>query len=118
MALETLKGIEKIDGYGVAHHYVGDWYTTVEVGQYVIIDHRDNCISFEMQDGPIKEVGINGVQVDTLIWTAKIMLLGLNDKFPCEENEDAIHFLGKALQRLSDRKKDREKRGVEGKSEA
>ena len=75
-------------------------------------------VSFRIQDGPIKENGVNGCQVDTLIETARKMITELNIKFPCRENSIAITKLDEALHWLEHRKKDREARAVEGKSEA
>ena len=55
MALETLKGVEKIGGFGVGH------MTTKNIGtifsQHVIVDHTENEIIFTIQNGPIKENG-------------------------------------------------------------
>ena len=53
-------------------------------------------------------------KVDELIETARLMIIGLNDKFPSIYNERAINFLEKALLSLLDRKAYREIRGVEG----
>jgi hypothetical protein len=39
---------------------------------------------------------------------------GLNDKFPCKENMDALAHLGAALNRLNDRTTKRVQQGVEG----
>ena len=60
---------------------------------------------------------MNGCQVDTLIEAAKLIIEKLNEKFPCEENGMAIMKLGQALLALDSRKKNREAREVEGKSE-
>jgi hypothetical protein len=80
------------------------------------ITERMNTISFKIQNGPIKEVGVNGCQVDTLIETAILIISGFNDKFPCEENTKAINCLMRASQFLEERKINREKRNVEGTS--
>lgn len=73
-----------------------------------------NSISFTIQKGPIKEVGVNGCQVDTLIYAAKKIIEKLNDKFPHACNERALMHLRKSIEALADRTKDRESRGVEG----
>ena len=116
MALETLKGVDEIGGFQVRHHYLDPHEVMAKtyVGDYIIVDHSDNSIKFEIQNGPIKENGVNGCQVDTLIETAKIMIEGLNKKYPCIENDIACVQLKIALEALKDRKKNREKRGVEG----
>jgi len=56
--------------------------------------------------------------VDIVIEAAKVMLEGLNKEFPCRENSCAITKLDEALHWLTARKVNREKRGVEGFSEA
>lgn len=55
---------------------------------------------------------------DALIETAKLMLEGLNAKYPCRENAMVIAKLDEALLWLGKRKSDRESRGVEGQSKA
>jgi len=116
MALETLKEIDQIDGFPVAHKIRSVWISPIysEHDNYVKINHEENTILFKIQDKPIKEVGENGCQVDTLIATAILIIAGLNEKYPCKENEDALNGLQKAYDRLLDRKINREKRGVEG----
>lgn len=73
-----------------------------------------NCITFQMQTGPIKEVGVNGCQVDILIHAARSIIDQLNLKFPCRENSLALTKLDEAIHWLDARTKDREARGVEG----
>lgn len=122
MTLETLKNIKKIGEYEILQGRIlnedgsVNVYNTDEAtkAKPIHIDHDINTISFRIQDGPIKEKGVNGCQVDTLILTALYMIEGLNEKHPCRENAIAITKLEEALHRLDDRKKDRELRGVEG----
>lgn len=113
MALETLKGVKEIGGFKVVEL---EEFAVKRPEEFIVVNHINNGISFKIQDGPIKEVGLNGVQVDTLIQTAKIIVEGLDKKFPCNENKQAILHLYCALRWLEKRKKDREKRGVEGTS--
>jgi len=120
MALETLNGVKKIGGFDVIRK-VPEGMSWEEFDEYrkevpIFITEHLNMISFKIQDGPIKEVGINGCQLDALIDTARIMLQKLNEKFPCEENEKVIAHLEFSLYYLDRRKKDREKRNVEGTS--
>lgn len=51
------------------------------------------------------------------IETAKVIVEGLNAKFPCRENSMVVTKLDEALMWLGKRKADREKRGVEGTSQ-
>lgn len=122
MALETLKDVEEIDGFKVLAERPKkedgsvDWgkFDEMRKEQPIYIDHDVNMISFRIQNGPIKEVGVNGCQVDTLICTAAIILTKLNENFPCKENKAALASLGNAVSWLRTRKENREARGVEG----
>lgn len=114
MALETLRDVEEIGGFEVFRGSV--CRNDIPAGSYVAIDHEQSSIHFKIQSDPIGEVGVNGCQVDAMIEAAKIILEGLDDKFPSEWNLKAIQSLNNALECLRLRKKDREKRGVEGKN--
>ncbi len=80
--------------------------------KFIIIE--DSKVSFQIQDGPIKEVGVNGCQIDDVIRWAKEFIEFHNGKFPCRENSLAITKLDEALLWLYERKRNREARGVEG----
>lgn len=133
MALETLRGVEKIDGEPVvvmdqlrvdypekfnesgAMDYA--WFEKdVRPHFHIYVRHDVGSISFTIQNGPIKEVGKNGCQLTALIAAAKIMLEELNKKHPCRENAVTITKLDEALMWQEKRTKDREARGVEGQS--
>lgn len=126
MALETLKDQKQIGGFQVLQDRVKDangevdWEATDEARKQapIFIDYDVNMISFRIQNGPIKEVGRNGCQVDTLIEAALAVLQGLNKNFPCRENALAITKLEESLMWLEKRTKDRERRGVEGLAKA
>ena len=66
------------------------------------------------QDGPIKEVGVNGVQNEPVVAILIDRLKFLDDKFPSDYNKAAIFHLEQALESLQARTKDRVERGVEG----
>jgi hypothetical protein len=156
MALETLKGVKEIGGFKAivmdelkeqfpekfnesgAMDY--KWFESdIRPNHFVYIRNDVNSISFTIQNGPIKENGVNGCQVDTIIEAAKLIIEGLNKQFPCRENalvvtkliieglnkqfpcrENALVVtkLDEALHWLEHRKKDRDKRAVEGLSKA
>lgn len=91
------------------------WFETTIRPKYHIYIRRDkNSIAFTLQNGPIKEVGVNGCQVDAMIDAARDIITGHNGKFYCAENDEAIKHLGEALRCLEQRRLNREKRGVEG----
>jgi hypothetical protein len=70
------------------------------------------------QNGPIKEVGVNGITNEALIAILIHRIGILNTQFPCEENVMALASLTRAQQVLLERTQSRMARGVEGKSEA
>lgn len=131
MALQTLNGISKLDGFDVvimdelrtkfpekfnesgAMDY--KWFESdIRPKNFVYVRNDVNSISFTLQNGPVKENGINGCQVDTVIEAARTIIDGLNKKFPCRENSLAITKLDEALHWLKARTRNREARGVEG----
>ena len=134
MALESLNDVEEIGGFKVivmdklreqypekfnesgAMDY--QWFEKEIRPQHFVYVRQDvNSISFTLQKGPIKEVGVNGCQVGTLILAAQLILEGLNRERPCYENENAINNLVSAALWLAQRKINREARGVEGTSQ-
>ena len=131
MVLETLKGVEEIGGFKVINmdtlrdkypdkfHESGQmnwkWFEKdIRPTHFIYTRNDKNSLSFTIQNGPIKENGVNGCQVDTVIETAKVIIEGLNKKFPCRENAMIITKLDEALLWSMKRKLDREKRGIEG----
>ena len=120
MALETLRGVEKIGGFPVySDEEIADGkWSDVDPKYSVCVHHGDNTICFRIQNGPVKENGVNGCQVDTLLHAAFHIVNGLNHKFPCKENFDALTHLGSAIECLEARTRSREERGVEGTSQA
>lgn len=135
MALKTLSGVTEIGGFKVvvmdelrekypekfnesgAMDY--KWFEKeIRPYHFIYVRHDVNSLSFTLQSKPVKEGGLDGCQVDTIIEAAKLILEGLNRQFPSRENACAITKLDEALHWLEHRKKDRECRGVEGKSQA
>lgn len=131
MALETLKGIKKLGEFDVVvmdelrvkfpekFNESGSmdykWFEKdIRPTNFVYVRNDVNSLSFTIQNGPIKENGVNGCQVDTVIEAAKAILEGLNKNFPCRENAMAITKLDESLMWLNKRKQDRINRNVEG----
>jgi hypothetical protein len=131
MGIETLEDVNKINGYEILKmDILNEKYPevfcdngelkwekfdeTVKPKYFITTHDKRGIISFTMQSGPIKEVGINGCQVDTLIHVAKHIIEGLNKKFPCRENSIVLDKLDDAIHWLDYRTKNREERGVEG----
>ena len=115
MALETLRDLQTIGETAI--YQVAESGTTNRpdaVDCHIHVYHNENKIQFQIQQGPIKENGVNGCQVDDIIGIARQIIHGLNQNFPCRENSCAITKLDEALHWLKARTADREKRGVEG----
>lgn len=135
MAIETLRNVKDIGGYKVIHmddlreihpekfNASGamdyQWFESeIRPHHHIYIRHDKNSLTFTLQNGPVKENGVNGCQVDEVITAAMLMIEGLDDRFPCKENKAAIFHLQEALYLLNKRREEREARGVEGKNEA
>jgi len=131
MALETLKGVKEINGHKVIimdelrEQYPDKfnesgsmdykWFEKeIRPHHHIYVRNDVNSLSFTIQNGPIKENGHNGCQVDEIISAARIIIGGLNINFPCRENSIVLAKLDGALMWLQKRKDDRSKRGVEG----
>lgn len=133
MALETLRGVTTIGGFSVVdldeakklpelqkEDGTLDWdkYDEYRKQFPVAVAHNINTISFKIQQGPIKEFGANGCQVDTLLATALEIIAKLNKNFPHPRNAEALVHIEEALNALVMRRVEREARGVEGFSKA
>lgn len=133
MALETLKDVSEIGGFDVvvmdelrekyperfteSGQMDWKWFETeVRPNKFIYVRHDKNSISFTIQNGPIKENGVNGCQVLTLIQTAEKIIEELDNKFPCRENSKTLLHLRQAIEAQEERTANREKRGVEGKN--
>ena len=111
MALRTLEKLLEVNDCKVKHIGVNEPCCATDP---IVICDENSIIRFKIQDGPIKECGINGCQVDDILLVIKTMIEGLNQQFPCRENSMVITKLDEALFWLWKRKRDREERSVEG----
>ena len=131
MALETMKGVREINGEkiitmddlreqfperftdtGAMDH---KWFEeTIRPNAFIYVRHDKNSLAFTIQNGPIKEAGKNGCQVEDVIAVAKHMVEQLNAKFPCRENAMMITKLDEAIMWSKKRTQDRKARNVEG----
>lgn len=95
-------------GAGGAHHYYA-----------VDVDGSENGLDVHFQNGPIAEVGVNGVTHEVLLAIVIDRLRCFQaGPFACPENADALAAATEALEALKSRTKERMKRGVEGRSVA
>ena len=78
-------------------------------------ERQKRCITLNFQDGPIGEVGVNGITHEALLAVLIDRLRGFQDSpFACSENAHALSKLEHALDWLHSRTKARVARGVEG----
>lgn len=71
-------------------------------------------VKFQIQNGPIKENGVNGIQVTDMLGYVLEVYRALNRSFPCRENSLTITKLEEAIHWQDARTKDRIARSVEG----
>lgn len=79
---------------------------------FIVVEN--NTLGVMIQKGPIKEVGINGIQVTDLLKFVKELYTSLNDKFYCNENVETLVAISAAIDWQDARTRSREQRGVEG----
>ena len=135
MALETLKGIKEINGeriicmdelrelYPEKFNESGSmdykWFEKdIRPNNFIYVRNDVNSLSFTIQNGPIKEAGKNGCQVEDIIAVTKKIIEKLNEKYPCRENSMIITKLDEAIMWSKKRTEDRKTREVEGLSKA
>ena len=91
-------------GAGGAHHYYA-----------VDVDGGENGLDVHFQNGPIAEVGVNGVSQEVLLAIVIDRLRCFQaGPYACPENADALMHSVEALKTLKSRTLARMKRGVEG----
>ena len=85
----------------------------------VHIKVEGNKVIFWIQDGPVRVPGsTNGLQAVDILRYVQHLFESLNKAFPCRENALTITKIEEAIHWQDARTADREKRNVEGKSEA
>jgi len=117
MALEVLKDVKEIGGFEVGDST--DWQTSGDyswANKKIIVNRDANTIAFVLQKGPIKEVGVNGCQIETMISASLLLIERHNCLYPCYENVTTMDALKDALAAQAMRTSKREARGVEGES--
>jgi len=95
---------------------------SLECAHFVIDHGKDKKSSYAgelwFQNGPIKEHGVNGVQIKDVIDMLVNRLKDLDLKYPSKYNQKTIKYLLLAQLEQDKRTSDREKRGVEGENKA
>jgi hypothetical protein len=88
-------------------------------GTSALVTDTDGYIKIKFQLGPIREHGVNGTNIETVVGLLISRLEGFQaGPFNCQENADAIHHLNTAVATLQSRTKTRVAAGVEGTNQA
>ena len=102
-ALEVL-AVDEAGSGGASHHYL-----------IAIRDQVPHRAEFFFQDGPIGEVGVNGLSNESLLAVVIDRLQGFQKgPFACRENALALTKLEESMHWLHSRTRERVQRGVEG----
>ena len=100
-------------GHGNARHE----YDVVTTPNAHWGEELDVVTTIRFQNGPVKEHGINGCQLEDLIEVCIDRLQGFQSgDYACETNAAALSSLNDALESLESRTRSRVERGVEGTS--
>lgn len=113
MALETLNGVKNINGVDIAHLPAAipkEEYLELIKNKFIIHGEENNTLIFKIQNGPIKENGINGCQVTDIIAVTKFIYEELNNSYPSTENTVSIALLKQVLALQELRTENREQR--------
>lgn len=74
-----------------------------------------NAVTLSFQNGPIAEVGVNGITHEVLLAVLEHRLEGFQSgEYACQENAEALLAIRHAQEVLQKRTRDRMARGVEG----
>ena len=85
-----------------------------EDGENPFLNTDGNKIIAHIQEGPIGDVGENGIQAVELLDFCAELFKSFNNAYPCRENSLTITKIEEAIHWQDARTKDRERRGVEG----
>lgn len=79
------------------------------------IPEGSGYIVINFQNGPINEVGVNGITHEALLAVLEDRMLAFQKgPYACKENAEALHHITQAQEWLKNRTKGRIERGVEG----
>lgn len=77
---------------------------------------EDDDLVVHFQEGPVQEVGVNGVPDILLAYMLRDRMAYFRKNYPCAFNVKALKAINKFIDALNERTADRKKRGVEGTS--
>ncbi len=85
-----------------------------EKQKFISVNSDTHTVSFTIQDGGVKDFGLNGCQITDVLEFVKNFIEIRAKQFPCRENSMTITKLDEALMWQNKRTQDRVKRAVEG----
>lgn len=89
-----------------------------DLNEYIHIrpQSKDECdtVTLKIQNGPTKEVDVNGILPKDMIEFILYAFIELNETFPCRETAITISKLQESLMWQNERIKERKLRGVYG----
>lgn len=106
---------------GANHQYAIEWNASVEGRGFHDQDSGEwrDATLIRFQDGPIAEVGVNGLSHEVLLAIVADRLRSFQKgPFSCKANACALTHIEEAMHWLQQRTIERMRRGVEGTSEA
>ena len=110
--------VQDAPGQGGAHHLYavyGFHSATNPVGEVDSSLKNETVLKIFFQNGPIKEVGVNGITQEALLAIVIDRLKSFQaGPFASEYNERSLHHCRLALNEVHARTRERIKRGVEG----
>lgn len=118
--LNEILSIRALDelGHGGANHVYRIYGPIPPRGSHDTSKVRPALAEVSFQNGPIAEVGVNGVSNEALLAIVEDRLISFqNGPFACSHNEIALNHVRHALDTLKARTEERIQRGVEGTSQ-
>lgn len=107
----TLEADDRNPDNGNASHVYRAHFLKKATGWFSMPENQ----TIEFQNGPIKEVGVNGITNEVLLAIVIARLEGFQaSKWACSANAEALVGCRHALEALESRTRAREARGVEG----
>lgn len=111
----TIDVLDEPGDGGACHHYFMSGFHTKGNPAADSSCDDDTGVHLVFQNGPIPDMGVNGITHEALIAVVIDRLRGFQSgPFACQENHAAIGYLESAANALKCRTMDREARGVEG----
>lgn len=101
MELDNIEKLTNVNGYSV-YHYEGSKSLGVPLGNVIAIDHETNSISFRLQRGNPKTIGVNGCTPKEVLMAMRELIVR---SVPFGKRHDALRHLSGAIEELEEEMK-------------